>query len=281
MLKKGDFHMHTTASDGKLTPSELVKMASQENLDIIAITDHDTTKGLSEGIIAGQKYGVKVIPGIEFSTLHKEESIHILGYFRDDSYKSEKFQVFLNEMHDYRAWRGQRIVDNLKIYFDINIDGQQLIKDTKGVIARPHIAQAIINAGYDYSWEYLFNNIISKDSPAYVPNKSISITEGIKILKEVNALLILAHPTLIKKSTIEELIEFDFDGIEGIYPLNSKGDTEKYLSIAKEKNKIITAGSDYHGIGSQDTKHGILGSVNLTGENLKILLENLKGGVSK
>lgn len=276
MFKKGDFHLHTNASDGKLTPSELVKMASEENLDIIAITDHDTTKGLSEGIIAGEKYGVKVIPGIEFSTIHNEESIHILAYFKDDSYKSEKFQIFLSEMHDYRAWRGRRIVDNLKIYFDINIDGEQLIKDTKGVIARPHIAQAIINAGYHYNWEYLFNNIISKDSPAYVPNKSISITEGIKILKEVNAVLVLAHPTLIKKSTIQELIQFDFDGIEGIYPLNSKGDTEKYLSIAKENGKFVTAGSDYHGIGIQDTKHGFIGAVNLTGEPLEIFLGKLK-----
>ena len=87
MFKKGDFHLHTTASDGKLTPSELIKMASTESLDIIAITDHDTTKGVQEGILAGDKLGVKVIPGIEFSTIHKEESIHILGYFKDDSYK--------------------------------------------------------------------------------------------------------------------------------------------------------------------------------------------------
>ena len=276
MFKKGDFHLHTTASDGRLTPSELVALVSKEKLDIIAITDHDTTKGLPEGILAGEEYGVKVIPGIEFSTLHKEESIHILGYFKDDSYKNEKFQTFLTEIHDYRAWRGQRIVDNLKIYFDINIDGQQLIKDTKGVIARPHIAQAIMDAGYKYSWNYLFDNIIGKDSPAYVPNKNISITEGIKILKEVNALVVLAHPTLINKSSIEELIKFDFDGIEGIYPLNSKEDTEKYLSIASENNKIITAGSDYHGIGNQDTKHGLIGSVNLTGELLSIFLEKLK-----
>ena len=276
MFKKGDFHLHTTASDGRLTPSELVKMASKKNLDIIAITDHDTTKGLTEGIIVGEKYGVKLIPGIEFSTLHNEESIHILGYFKDDSYKNEKFQTFLSEMHDYRVWRSQRIVDNLKIYFDINIDGQQLVKDIKGVIARPHIAQAIIDAGYNYSFEYLFNNIISKDSPAYVPNKSISISEGIKILKEVNAFLVLAHPILIKKSTIEELLKFDFDGIEGIYPLNSNGDTKKYLSIAKEHSKIITAGSDYHGIGIQDTKHGFLGAVSLTGEPLKIFLDKLK-----
>jgi len=276
MFKKGDFHLHTTASDGKLTPSELIKMASAEKIDIVAITDHDTTKGLQEGILAGEKYGVKVIPGIEFSTLHNEESIHVLGYFKDDSYKSEKFQTFLSEMHDYRTWRAQRIVANLKIYFDIDIDSNQLVKDTKGVIARPHIAQAIINAGYNYSWEYLFNNIISKDSPAYVPNKSISISEGIKILKEVNALLVLAHPTLIKKSTIEELIQFDFDGIEGIYPLNSEEDTKKYLKLAKENHKIITAGSDYHGIGVQDTKHGFIGSVTLTDENLKIFLEKLK-----
>jgi len=276
MYTKGDFHLHTNASDGKLTPSELVKKASTQNLDIISITDHDTTKGLHEGIKAGKKYGVKVIPGIEFSALHKDESIHILGYFKDNSYKSEKFQTFLNEMHNYRVWRAERIVANLMFYFDINIDGEQLVKDTNGVIARPHIAQAIINAGYNYSYEEIFKNVINKDSPVYVANKNIPIYEGIKILKEVNALLILAHPTLIKKSTIEELMHFDFDGIEGIYPLNLEGETEKYQSIAKEKNIIITAGSDYHGIGPQDTTHAFIGAVNLTGDPLKRFLHKLK-----
>ena len=276
MYNKGDFHLHTTASDGKLSSKELVQEASLKGLDIIAVTDHDTTKGIEAALKAGEEYGVKIIPGIELSTLHNDESIHILGYFKDDSYKNETFQTFLSEMHDYRAWRGQRIIDNLKIYFDLEVDGEKLLSNSKGIIARPHIAQAIIDAGYDYDWEYIFDNFLSKESPAYIPNKKISIQEGIILLKGVNAIPVLAHPVLVKKSTIEDLIQFDFDGIEGIYPLNSPSKTENYKSLAKEHNKFVTAGSDYHGLGEYDTKHGTLGSTFLEGEYLSLFLSKLK-----
>ncbi len=276
MFYKGDFHLHTNASDGKFTPSQLVKAAKVQQLDIIAITDHDTTKGLEEAIATGLDMGIKVIPGIELSTLHNNESVHLLGYFKDNTYRNDEFQRFLIEMYDYRVWRGKKIVDNLKIYFDIHIDGDQLVKDAKGVIARPHIAQAIINAGYNYDFEYIFSNIISKDSPAYVPNKNISLIEGIKILKEVNALVVLAHPVLIKKSSIEDLVQYDLDGIEGKYPLNSPEQTEKYLKIASDNNKIVTAGSDFHGLSKNDTKHGNIGTNPLTGEYLNEFLNKLK-----
>lgn len=277
MYKKGDFHLHTLASDGRLTPSELVETALKAGLDIIAITDHDTTSGVSEAIAAGDKLGIKIIPGMELSATHKDESLHILGYFKDDTYKSDKFQTFLKEMHDYRSWRGKRIISNLKIYFDIDIDGEKLLSETKGVIARPHIAQAIIKAGYNYDWDFLFDTILSKDSPAYVPNKNISINEGIKILREVNALVVLAHPILVKKSTIEELIKYDFDGIEGIYALNTEEATAKYIKIAAENNKFVTAGSDFHGIGNVDSKHGNIADVNLTGDRLNYFVDKLNG----
>lgn len=277
MYKKGDFHLHTLASDGRLTPSELVKVAVDASLDVMAITDHDTTNGVPEALKASKTFGIKVIPGIELSTTHKDESIHILGYFKDDKYKSDDFQIFLKEMHEYREWRGKRIVANLKIYFDIDIDGEKLIRETKGVIARPHIAQAIIKAGYNYDWDFIFDTILSKESPAYVANKNISITEGIKILKEVNALVVLAHPILIKKSTIEELITYDFDGIEAIYSLNTDEATKHFIKVAKDNNKFITAGSDFHGIGNQDSKHGNIADVTLIGNELQIFTDNLKG----
>lgn len=277
MYKKGDFHLHTLASDGRLTPSELVETAFKADLDIIAVTDHDTTSGVPEALEAASKFGLKVIPGMELSATHKDESIHILGYFKDDTYKNEAFQTFLKEMHAYRSWRGKRIVDNLKIYFDIDIDGDKLLRETKGVIARPHIAQAIIKAGYKYDWDFIFDTILSKDSPAYVPNKNISINEGIKILREVNALVVLAHPILVKKSTIEELIKYDFDGIEGIYALNTQEATEKFIKIATENNKFVTAGSDFHGIGNADSKHGNIADVTLIGDRLKYFVEKLNG----
>lgn len=274
MHKKGDFHIHTNASDGKLSPKEIVKAASDKDFDIISITDHDTIDGLEDALSTAKDYNLKVIPGIELSTLHNGESIHILGYFKDDSYKHSEFKTFLSDLQNSRVLRAKRIVENLDHYFNIKLNYEKILKDAEGVVARPHIAKAIIEAGYDYDWNYIFDNIISKDSPAYVPYKKITIPEGIELLKKYNAVVVLAHPVLINNSNLEDLMKFDFDGIEAIYPLNNQEETEKFISIAKKYNKFITAGSDYHGQGKIDTKHGDMGLVSLTGENLQIFLSN-------
>jgi predicted metal-dependent phosphoesterase TrpH len=268
MYNKADLHLHTLASDGKLTPEELVDKAKSEKLDVIAITDHDTTAGVNEGIEYGKKTGIKVIPGIELSTTHNNESIHILGYFRDAGYNDTTFKNTIQDMVDYRVTRGKEIVHNLEYHFDIKLDFQKILNDAKGIIARPHIAKAIIEEGYDYEWEYIFNHIIDEDGPVYVPKKNLSITEGIELLRSVNCLVVLAHPVLISKSPVEDILSYPFDGIEAVYHLNSKEDTEKFRHMAHVRNKIVTAGSDYHGIDKKDNAHGTVGSVSLQGEEL-------------
>ena len=209
MYNRGDFHLHTNASDGKLSPKELIYTASIRGLDIIAITDHDTTLNVEEGIREGLCENIRVVPGIELSTIHNKESIHILGYFKDDKYKNGVFQNYLKEMENYRVLRAERIVENLNTFFKIKLDYKKILDDAKGVIARPHIAKAIINAGYKYDWKYIFDNLLSNNSPAYVQTKKISTAEGIDMLKKVNALVVLAHPVLIKNSTIDEMLRFD------------------------------------------------------------------------
>ena len=106
----GDFHMHTNASDGTLTPEELVREAKINCIDIIAITDHDNTSGLKSAIIEGDRINIKVIPGIELSTTHKGESIHLLGYFKDNSYQKPNFQETLNELKSFRFIRANKIM---------------------------------------------------------------------------------------------------------------------------------------------------------------------------
>lgn len=274
MYLKGDFHMHTTASDGKLSPESLILEAVKSHTDIIAVTDHDTIDGLESAIAAGMKYNIKVIPGVELSTIHNGESIHILGYFKDNSYKNPDFKELLNEMKNYRAIRAKKIVENLDKYFNIKLDYDSINRKAKGIIARPHLAQAIIDSSYTNDWSYIFENILGEDSPAYVPNKKISIPEGIELLKSYNAIVVLAHPVLIKETPLEEIIKFDFDGIEALYYLNSPEDTEKLINLAKANNKLITSGSDFHGIES-DTKHGSVGSIALTDKYLDDLLSKL------
>ncbi|MCY6484689.1 PHP domain-containing protein [Clostridium aestuarii] len=273
MYKKGDFHNHTNASDGKLSPAKLVELAKKEGLHIIAITDHDNTNGIDNALKKGKEISLKVIPGIELTTRHNGESVHLLGYFKDDNYKSPTLQSHLNILQEHRIKRGEKIVHNLKKFFDIYISYDQILSKNKGIIARPHIAKAIIDAGYSYDWNYIFNNIIGNNSPAYVPTKNISILEGINILKSADAFVSLAHPTLIKKSKTEDLMKFDFDGIEAIYPLNKPGEEQKFKDIAKKHNKLITAGSDYHGLDKNDKKHGYIGNSILEGEYLTEFLK--------
>jgi len=276
MYIKGDFHIHTTASDGVLTPKEVIELAKKNNLDIIAITDHDTTAGIEEALEYGYAIGVKVIPGIELSALHNGESIHILGYFKDNSFLNPEFQNFLLNIHEYRLFRAKKIVENLEKFFNIKISYDRILELSKGVIARPHIASAIIEAGYPYSWDYIFDNIINNESPAYVPNKQISIPEGIALLKSFNAVVVLAHPILIKNTDIEELLNYDFDGIEAFYYLNTPAQTDDLVNKASRHNKFVSAGSDFHGITTGDTKHGNISTVSLTGNYLEVFLNHLK-----
>lgn len=271
MYTKGDFHLHTNASDGAYSPSMLIEKALKNNIDILAVTDHDTIKNINEAKkCAGNK--IRIIPGIELTTYHNDESIHILGYFRDDSFRSDAFSKYLKKLSDFRRERAEEIIERLEKYFNISINIKKNRALNKNVIARPDIANAIIEEGYDHTFEYIFDNILSKNSPAYVPSNKLSITEGLNALKNANAITVLAHPVLIKKTPIENLLEYSFDGIEAKYALNTLHDTEKYIKLAQKYNKIITAGSDCHGR-DDDKKHGKIGCAYLDKNETELFLD--------
>lgn len=258
---KFDFHMHSTFSDGTLTPKELVSLVKKENLNYFSLTDHDSISGINEASYYANKLGIKCIPGIELSTEHNGESIHILGFFKNDDYKNPKLIKILDDLKENRLNRARKIIENLDIFFNIKVDLNKLLENRQDIITRPHIAKEIISAGYPYTFNEIFDKFIGFESEAYVPLTRISTKEGIEILKEFGALVFLAHPVLLKKSKVEDLLIYDFDGIEALYSQNKKEDTYRFINIAKEKNLYITCGSDYHGI-ENDERHGELGSVN-------------------
>jgi predicted metal-dependent phosphoesterase TrpH len=276
LYKKGDLHLHTKASDGKLSPSELVNLAKEQSIDLIAVTDHDTIIGIDEAVSEGNVIGVKVIPGIELSTLYNGKNVHILGYFKDMNNIDNNFKNYLKEMNEHRINRGEKIIKRLDEVFNIKLDYNQILEKTHGIVARPHIAKAIIEAGYPYSFNYIFSNFIGEGCPAFVPNVKLTSEEGIHLLHSVNALAILAHPILIKDIDLDELLQYPFDGIEAIYPLNDDEAAKKFLVYAKKYNKIVTAGSDFHGIAKDDSKHAsTVGAVYLKEEELRVFLKNL------
>ena len=255
MFKKGDFHIHSNASDGKYTPKEIAHLAFKNNVDIFALTDHDTTLGTDEAVAEGKELKIKVIRGIELSTLYNKETVHVLGYFRDDSYKNSKFQDFLKEMSVKRESRGEEIVNNLDKLYGIKLDYEKVLASSNGIVARPHIAKAIMDEGYPYTWDYIFSDLIGGYCPAFVPTKKIFVEEGIELLKSVNAVTVLAHPVLLKKSKPQELIKFPFDGIEAIYFRNNAADTRILKDLANKNNLAIFGGSDFHGIDKEDSGH--------------------------
>ncbi len=264
-----EFHCHTTASDGRFSPSQVVEMAKNKNVELLSITDHDTTEGISEALNKANEISLNFIPGIELSCNHNGESIHILGYFKGNDYKDETLIKFLNNLKRNRETRASSIVKNLYKYFNIKINVDDVLKIGNGVIARPHIAQAIVNAGYPFDFQHIFDKFIGNDSPAYVPNKHISIPEGIELLKKYNCIVILAHPKLIKKTPIKNILNYDFHGIEALYYQNFKRETDEFISLAKSRDMIITCGSDFHGISKDDTKHGSIGDMFLSEEDFK------------
>lgn len=270
-----DLHTHSTASDGKFSPKEVVKKAYDRGVKYLALTDHDTLSGIAEAKEEAEKLGLNFIPGIELSTTYKGETIHILGYFRGDDYKNPELNNYLEDIKKKRIERAHEIVRRLKKFNDIEIDVNEVLKNGKDTIARPHIAKAIIDAGYPYTKEYIFDNFIGDHCPAYIPANKLDAEEGIKLLRTYNALVILAHPVLLKKLDIMDVLHLDFDGIEGIYSLNTPEATENFLKIVDKKGLITSCGSDSHGHEDDDAKHGILGSQSMEESRVEKFLNKL------
>lgn len=264
---RADLHTHSNISDGALKPKDLIIKAKTNNIDIMSITDHDSIEYDNKLIDYAKDIGVKLIAGIELSTTHKDGDVHLLGYFRDDSYKNTEFQKKLTYLKEQRIFRGEQIVQNLKKYFNINIDFDKLLHDSRSIIARPHIAKAIISAGYDYTFSELFETVLSKNSLAYIPNYKFPLTNGIKMLKDLNAVTVIAHPTLLRSNKIEDLMDLGFDGLECVYSQNKIGEYEKFKNLCIKYNKLCTGGSDYHGL-IGDIKHAEIGTSYIRGEIL-------------
>ncbi|OPF52536.1 phosphatase [Clostridium baratii] len=274
-MKKVDFHVHTNFSDGLLSPKDVVKRASKNGVSILAITDHDTIDGISEAIEESKLHNIKIIPGIELSTNYNGESIHVLGYFKNDSYKEKEFVEFLDKIKNRRIHRAKEMIQKLKDVFNIEIKFEDVIKYGENVVARPHIAKAIIDAGYPYTQDYIFDNFIGKGKPAYIETTKITVKEGVDLLHKYNALVFLAHPILINNSNISDFLKFNFDGIEGVYFLNSKTQEKELLDFASKNNLLVSAGSDCHGDFINDSRHGDIGDMNLDENYINLILEKL------
>ncbi len=264
---KADLHSHTNYSDGKYSPNELLDYAINNNLDIISVTDHDTFSGVKEAVTLNKQ--IRVILGIELSTYLNDESVHILGYFKNLD-NVEKLEPILDNLINKRKSRAVEMLDKLEELFNIKLD-RSFIKDVQSV-TRGTIAKEIIKQGYPYSNKEIFTKMIGDDCPAYIPSTKMDTKYGIKLIKEAGGLAVLAHPMLLKKNNPEEIISFGVDGIEAIYP-NQQDKENIYRKLAKDNGIFITGGTDFHYF--NDGRHGNIGQTYLSGKDLEVFLEKL------
>lgn len=244
-----DLHTHTTASDGTLTPTELVSKAGKLGVGILSVTDHDTISGLKEAMTVAGDYGMVFIPGVELNTDVNLGEIHILGYFIDQEDKS--FCATLKEIGLEREKRCIRMLDKLE---ELNVSpGIERVRAfSKGEsIGRPHIARAMLDMGLVSSFDEVFVKYIGSNAPCYIPRKKLKPKEAVKLILSAGGIPVLAHPGLMKdfNNQFPSLLSAGLMGIEAYYPRHSPLQIDYFVRLAKKHNLLITAGSDYHGPG--------------------------------
>ena len=257
-----DLHLHTTASDGVMSPSEMVRYAKARGLRAIAITDHDTIEGLEEGLAEGERIGLEVIQGIEISAEHSPGSMHLLGYFFDINHP------LLNERLAYlqkaRAERNPKIVANLN-RLGIRITYDEVVKASGGgQVGRPHFAQILLEKGYVRTFQEAFERFLKKGAPAYVDKLRFTAKEALHFICEANGVAVLAHPNTLGmngdsklEGLLLRLVEYGLKGIEVFYPEHSPPEVAHYKRLAEQYGLVMTGGTDYHGLERSDLNIGV------------------------
>lgn len=256
-LRRVDLHTHSTASDGLYAPAELVRLAHEAGLDLIALVDHDTTAGLGEAQAAGARLGVQVMSGVEINTtLAHGGDAHILGYeiTPDDA----SLDGNLSLLRDLRERRGERMVANLRAAgFDVSWEQVRALAD--GTVGRPHIARALINGGYATDVSDAFARYLSPGKVGFSPRYKLSAADAVRIIRSARGVATLAHPAAIAELetvVLPELVDVGLQGLEcyygpsdqqTAYGLYDEATVAWLLGLAARFGLIATGGSDYHG----------------------------------
>ncbi|MCX6001147.1 MAG: PHP domain-containing protein [Chloroflexi bacterium] len=270
---KYDLHLHTTASDGRLSPSALVNLARERGLEVIAITDHDSVGGISEALeTADQGPGIVVIPGVEINTDLASGELHILGYFID--YRDADLALALEKIRESRVGRAQKMVEKLK-GLGMPVEWSRVQEMAHGEsICRPHIAQALLEKGFVGSEREAFDKYIWRDGPAYVEREKVQPADAVRIIKAAKGLPVLAHPADIKdlNSLIIDLKDAGLVGLEAYYGQYDANTVKRMVRLANEHGLLTTGGSDYHHFG--DDREVPLGTVYIPEESINALFKS-------
>jgi predicted metal-dependent phosphoesterase TrpH len=275
-----ELHCHTTASDGLHSPSEVVRLAKQRDVKLLAITDHDTIAAHKEALAAGDAMGLRVIPGIEVSSLSAQGEVHVLGYnVRPDD------DATINTLHSLRGVRVARARGMIEKLAALGIHVpfarvQAMAGDA--MIGRPHIARALVELGTVQNTQAAFDLYLAEGKPAFVPHEGLTPAQAVNLIHAAHGVAVLAHPALYRGDLavlLDDLLAAGLDGIEAFYPLHTPAQTEQYKSIAKQHGLVLTGGSDFHAvIGDQPIS---LGTVHVPDDCLRDLDERMQAWASR
>lgn len=262
-----DLHIHTTISDGLHTPEQVVDLALRQRLRIIAITDHDAVEGVPPALAAASGSGLTVIPGVELSTEAQDSEIHILGYFIDINY--QPLGDILCALRQGRLSRAHDVLAKLDalgmpLEWDLvqNLSGE-------GALGRPHIAAAMLQAGYVESTQQAFSQYLGRGGAAYVPRYKISPEDAIALIRRANGIAVLAHPWFTQH-LVSYLVDAGLAGLEAYYSGYTAEMSSALARLAKQYGLVITCGSDFHGL--ERLPNNPLGGIAITAVNLNAFL---------
>ncbi|MFC1994609.1 PHP domain-containing protein [Chloroflexota bacterium] len=246
---KADLHLHSTASDGTLTPAELVARAASLGLEAIAITDHDSVAGIPPALEAAREFpGLLVIPGVEINTDVSNSEAHVLGYFID--WTDRGLQDTLCSLRGSRLERGRRMVRKLA-GLGVDIDWERVLELAGGAsMGRPHLAQAILERGYVSSISEAFTRYIGRHGPAYAERTKLTPLEAARLVLRAGGLPVLGHPADIPELErfVQQLKAEGLAGIEAYYGYYSVQTMERLVRLAGIHGLLTTGGSDFHGL---------------------------------
>ena len=263
-----DLHLHSTVSDGSLSPSALTWAARAGGLDVIALTDHDTCAGVDEAMRSLPDH-LHVIPGIELSSNLEDFEQHILGYFID--HKHYALQEYSETAFEKRRERVQRMIEKLHPY------GLRLtLEDVLAVaepgtrsLGRPHLARAMVRRGFVPTVGEAFDRFIGDSGPAYLPTQMLTPAEAIRLIHLAGGVAIWAHPRLSAVDRhLDAFVNWGIDGMECFRPNASADEAMRLEQIARHRAMVLTGGSDWHG-----TWQGRLGDFYVSHDEVERLLE--------
>ncbi len=270
-------HLHTLASDGRLTPTDLIGLVASRGVKVASVSDHDTTEGLAEVHRAARQFpDLRIIPGVELSTDIPGDEIHMLGYFMQ--YQDEEFQQILRRFRETRVERGRLMVEKLAT-LGLHVEWERVREIAgEGSVGRPHIALALVEKGYFREPREAFAEYLGRNGLAYVERDKMTPTEAVEMLARIGGVAVLAHPAQLANldDKVAELKAAGLAGME-VYYAQYPADTVQHLAqVAARHDLIPCGGSDYHGLGNTgEPLPGTLGPPMETVERLEAASQRL------